>query len=659
MKKYKDIIKNKYVLLGISAILLMIVVQASYAFFMVNFGGEKTIELSTPGLKFSYKESGNAISLSSNSPISDATGKVSATYFDFEVKYQNATTDTLDYYIYLEKDLSSTISDEYIKVYLTDQSNIEIVEPSLFNNLQNYSEVANSKVLYTNSITSSGTETIHTYRLRVWIDETYEPEITNTPVDGKQNIVITAKTYKFKVGVSTIENTAPIILPPTDPACFVYTTDSTSATITGWKCYAGNTFSMPTITDVVIPNELGGKTVKVIAENVFFRGYDLEPPLPGIITNNVHLTSVVLSSELVTIGRNAFSNNNLTGTLTIPATLKTIESYAFEGECGVRTNQITKIIFEAGSELTSIGDMAFGCNNLSGKLVFPVTLKTIGSNAFQCDTDGLSNQITEVVFPNGLTTIGAGAFLNNKISGTLTIPATVTTIGNNAFRGTLTGTTNQITEIVYASGSQLKTIGESAFLDNQISGTLTIPATVTTIGQSAFGGNKISGILSIPATLKTIGASAFSGGTTSNQITGLVFETGSQLTEIGNYAFQSNKISGILTIPATVTYIGTSAFQGGTTSNQITGLVFETGSQLTMIGNYAFRYNKISGTVTIPPGVTSIGNYAFYKDATSNTGLTNIINPTGRSFDWNRIITGAIGTPAITGLWNGVTVSAS
>ena len=58
------------------------------------------------------------------------------------------------------------------------------------------------------------------------------------------------------------------------------------------------------------------------------------------------------------------------------------------------------------------------------------------------------------------------------------IPETVTNIGNEAFAN------NYITGLTL--DSNLQTIGTSAFANNQITGMLTIPDSVTSIGQTAF-----------------------------------------------------------------------------------------------------------------------------------------------------------------------------
>ena len=43
-------------------------------------------------------------------------------------------------------------------------------------------------------------------------------------------------------------------------------------------------------------------------------------------------------------------------------------------------------------------------------------------------------------------------------------------------------------------------------------------------------------------------------------------------------------------------------------------------------------------SVIIPSSVTRIGERAFYKTTSSNPNFTKIINKTGKSFNWGKIV---------------------
>lgn len=112
------------------------------------------------------------------------------------------------------------------------------------------------------------------------------------------------------------------------------------------------------------------------------------------------------------------------------------------------------------------------------------------------------------------------------------------------------------------------------------------------------GANRITSV-TIPSSVTSIGSCAFSNCTSLTEIT-----IPSGVTSIGSSAF--NNCTGLteITIPATVTTIGSSAF-----SNCTCAVIFEEG--ITEIPSNAFSTSKVS-SVTIPSTVTSIGSSAFW-----------------------------------------------
>ena len=149
-----------------------------------------------------------------------------------------------------------------------------------------------------------------------------------------------------------------------------------------------------------------------------------------------------------------------------------------------------------------------------------------------------------------LQTIGKSAFYENQISGTLTIPSSVTSIGEWAFAGVFDDSSNHISTLDLSNATSLETIGNGAFYENQISTlNLSNATSLVTIEDRAFEDNQISGTLTIPNNVRTIRQYAFQ----HNQIETL--NVGSGLTTLGISAFGDNYINGNISYGISLTAI--------------------------------------------------------------------------------------------------------
>lgn len=158
------------------------------------------------------------------------------------------------------------------------------------------------------------------------------------------------------------------------------------------------------------------------------------------------LASITLYPGLKTIGPAAFRNCAIS-TLTIPNSVEVIDNYAF-------TN----------------------CANLE-TIIIPNSVLTIGQGAFSDCT-----KLTNVSIPNSIITLGGFDGCTGLTS--ITIPESVKEITNLAFYGCagLTGELNL--------PNNIETIGESAFqgCTGFTNRTITLPASLTSIGANAFDG---------------------------------------------------------------------------------------------------------------------------------------------------------------------------
>ena len=214
----------------------------------------------------------------------------------------------------------------------------------------------------------------------------------------------------------------------------------------------------------------------------------------------------------LTIGDEAFSHCSEIVNLTIPANVVSIGNKAFSGlRSGDRTLEykLASLTFAEGSRLDRIGDEAFkSCNNqLTGELRIPASVRSIGNSAF-ANCTGLTSLVFEdsTEHPSKLTEIKQEAFKEcTGLTGDLIIPDNVTNIGDNAFYNCLNikgklKVSNNIVEIgasafrkccfseLFLCSKTLKKVGGSAFYNdsNPTVGTLILPLNVEMTGNYSF-----------------------------------------------------------------------------------------------------------------------------------------------------------------------------
>lgn len=126
-----------------------------------------------------------------------------------------------------------------------------------------------------------------------------------------------------------------------------------------------------------------------------------------------------------------------------------------------------------------------------------------GSNKYSSVIDRSITELTAEDF-NGVTKIGNYAFAGSSSLTTVTIPSTITEIGNSAFYECLNMTNLQLLE-------GLQRIGQNAFYANNKITSVILPSTLTAIDYHAFWGcNNLVEVTILATTPPTAGVSPFS-----------------------------------------------------------------------------------------------------------------------------------------------------
>ena len=332
----------------------------------------------------------------------------------------------------------------------------------------------------------------------------------------------------------------------------------------------------------------------------------------SVVQNCLKDDNLSIPTTVTHIGDRAFCRNPfLTGKLVIPPSVKSIGREAFMG-----TNFSGDLVIP--NSVGSIGYGAFSaCNGFNGTLTLPKGLKVIESCAFNSCTKLKGN----LTLPDNLTSIGDYAFyICRMLTGNLVIPKTVKSIGELAFAG-CSGFNGTLT-----LHEGLETIGKNAFSSCVgLTGDLNIPQTVRKISEGAFNNcSGFNGTLTLPDKLERIEPNAFysCGGLKDNLV------IPSTVTIIGENAFFSCKgFTGNLVIPNSVTVIGASAFYG---CDGFGDLVLP--NSIAVIPEKAFSSCRgLKNNVVIPASVKEIGSQAFAYSSKIpglefSNGLTTIGN---------------------------------
>ncbi len=224
---------------------------------------------------------------------------------------------------------------------------------------------------------------------------------------------------------------------------------------------------------------------------------------------------------VVAINSSAFSYNKKIKRVILPDTIIKIMSEAFAG-----CRSLEYINLADCTRLNEIRKCAFsGCYSLK-TVELPDSITSIGGSKHDFGIFSSCISLEYVKLPGKLTALSYECFTDTPKLKSLTLPDTLTVLGDRALDGT--------------SIESIK-----------------IPEGVTEIGDYAFQKTPIE-TLKIPKNVTKIGASAFY----ESAIKRIEFEEGGKLTELGDLVFKGCSNLESFVIPPSVTTFGISPFQG-------------------------------------------------------------------------------------------------
>ena len=248
-----------------------------------------------------------------------------------------------------------------------------------------------------------------------------------------------------------------------------------------------------------------------------------------------------------------------------------------------------------GYTITAIGDEAFACEEKAGEAItitIPETVTSIGEKAFW------NRNVQMINLPDKLETIGYGAFVGcNACKFRMSANHPRFSVIDDAlydkakreliWTADLSGRTLSVPEGILS-------IGDYACYDSHIEGNLVLPQTLERIGDHAFQNSVISE-LSIPASVSSIGTGAFLNCSDNGANTEIHIDENNVLAEIAESAFDGGHM--------TIHFPGTGSL-----------------NSIVSLGEYAFRGATLDGGIAIPEGCKIIPRGAF--EATSGLEIS-------------------------------------
>lgn len=360
--------------------------------------------------------------------------------------------------------------------------------------------------------------------------------------------------------------------------------------------------------EIIIPSELNGMKVTTIGEKAFYMK---------------NIETISLPNTVKLIDNNAFSYCESLKHIEIPSSVKEIQEYAF-----YNCTSLTSIKLNEGLEI--LGASAFARCDLSTAII-PSTLKVCGGSIFNDNMHflelinlskikyGFGNRIINTFdglhYPSGVFTVDEDfLFCFDYANGVINFVAYT---GDDTFIELPSNVSFTVNDQVY----ETYIIRDSAFSYNQRIVKVVLPEGVTEIGEKAFFACFNLTSLTIPSTVTKIGSSVVVNDEHLFEIYNLSSLSDADISK-SDITYYAKEVHTSLSVPSKVVKAdnGLIYYVGGMGNNYIVGydyvsehlvLPSHINNEPYIIANHVFNDNQTIKTVVLPEGITEIQRNAF------------------------------------------------
>ena len=303
MKEKKKVIISIFCVLSV----MLIAVGLTYSIFTYTKQGSTQNTITTGKLTFLYTENtgtGTGINITDAFPVSDELGKAYSSddqVFDFKVESEIVGDASIPYEVTVGKTDTSTLGEEYIKLYLTDtteDNEVELLEPTLYSELPESATEEDEKQIYFDEV-EANENYLKKFRLRMWIKEDSNQEEINE------------KEFTVKVNVYSDEE---VVKKEADTKLYTIVTDANS----NGTADIGDEITIGTESFYVISND--GTNINALAKYNLLVGNEVDGSswnvTPLATTTGIQDSTArgYVAGAVKFIGTTAFSSDSQKGT---------------------------------------------------------------------------------------------------------------------------------------------------------------------------------------------------------------------------------------------------------------------------------------------------------------------------------------------------------